>query len=212
MTHDYKKITQQFGVSYLFTLLSFVFGPILIFILTRTLSVAEYGIYSILSSTIAVLSTILYLALNAFIITKLPGFKYLKRVKAIFSIVFFELIFLVIVLSILFIPPVQNNLLSFLKLERYKFEFQLSLIIVFVGTLLPLVASYLTANRKIEFESFISFLSKCLWVILLISFFLIFRKFNLAIVFILWSTGVIISLIILLLYLKKDDIMTIPLN
>jgi O-antigen/teichoic acid export membrane protein len=204
MVYDYKKITQQFGVSYLFTFLSFLFSPILVFLLTRTLTVIEYGVYSILAATISVLSTVLVLGLPQYIVTKLTGLKYFKKIKIIFSIIFFELFFLMIVLAILFIPLIQNNILLYLKLESYKLEFQLSLLIILFAALLQIFLYYLIANRKIEFKSFISFLGKCLWILFLILFFLISKKVNLPIVFFLWLIGAIISLLILILYLRKD--------
>lgn len=204
MAHNYKRITQQFGVSYVYTILQFIFSPILIVILTRTLSVSDYGKYSILSSTIAVLSTILYLSLNAYIMTKLPGMKSLKKIRSLFSIISFEILFLSVSLLILSLPFIKNNLLSYLKLRGHTFEFQISLLIIFMNALFPLISSYLNANRKIEFQGFASFINQCLWIVFLILFFLIFKAVKLPIVFILWLLGSIISLLILIIYLKKD--------
>ena len=204
MTKKYHKITKQIGFSYLFTILTFVLSPILIVLLTRTLSITEYGVYSILSATISILKSIFILGLSGFIITRLPSFKYPKKVRAMFSIITFELVFLLAILSILFIPLIQNTLLFYLKIEGYKLEFQLSLIIIFVSLFFNLFSYYLVANRKMEFNSFVCFLSKCLWIIFLIPAFLILKKINLPIVFSIWLLGFIVSLIIIVLYIRKD--------
>ncbi len=204
MSFDYKKITQQFGVSYIFTFLIFIFSPVLTFLLTRTLSVTEYGIFSILSATITVLTTLLVFGLPFFVVTKLSGYKHVQKVKAIISIFVFEFIILVVITAFLFIPWIQNIILYYLKIPGYRFEFQLSLLIMFVGTLFALAASYLAANRKLEIQSFVFFLRTCLWRILLILVFFFFGNFTLKHVFYLWFIGMIITFIVLLMYLKKD--------
>ncbi|MBW2975182.1 polysaccharide biosynthesis C-terminal domain-containing protein [Candidatus Woesearchaeota archaeon] len=203
---NYGIIARQMGVSYLFTILSFIFGPVLIILLTRNLSVAEYGVYSILAATIAVLSVFLNLALNAFIINKLPGENYYTRVKSMASILFFELIFLITLVIVLFIPKIKNYLLSFLKLQNYSFEFQLVLIIIFISIICYILLYYLAANKKIELQSFLSFSYNRLWVVLLLIFLLIFKRLDLKIVFSLWLSGLIISFITILFSLKKDII------
>lgn len=176
----------------------------MVFILTRTLSVTEYGIYSILSTTISVLSTILFLSLNTYIITKLSGFNNQKRIKAFISIISFETLFLLISLIVLAIPVIRDKLLAYLKLEGYIFEFHLVLIIIFVNALFPLFSAYLNAKRKIEFQGFFSFLNKCMWIFFLLIFFIIFKKIRLSIIFILFLAGSAISLLMIIGYLKKD--------
>ena len=200
----YGIIARQIGISYFFMTLSFILGPVLIFLLTRNLSVAEYGVYSIFSVTIAILSTFLTLSLNGFIITKLPGQDYYKKVKSMASILFFELIFLVILFSFLFMPPINKRILLLLKIGGYWFEFQLVLIIIFVSLIYYLLVYYLTAKKKIELQSFLSFIYNYLWMIVLIVFFFIFKKLNLRIIFWLWLARLIFSFIILMRYIKKD--------
>jgi len=204
MSFDYKKITQQVGVTYIFTFLTFVFSPVLTFVLTRTLSITEFGIFSILSATITVITTILVFGLPYFIITKLSGYKRTKKVRTIVSIFFFEFIMLAIIILLLFIPWVQNTILHYLKISDYRFEFQLSLIIVFIGTLFVIPAYYLSADRKMEFQSFILFLRTCLWRLLLVLVFFFFGSFALKHVLYLWLIGMIITFIVLLIYLKND--------
>jgi O-antigen/teichoic acid export membrane protein len=62
------------------------------------------------------------------------------------------------------------------------------------------------SERKLEAQSFFSYLSSCLWIIFLILFFLIFRRLNLTTVFSLWLAGVVISLILSFIYIKNDVI------
>ena len=204
MSFDYKRITQQFGVSYIFTFLIFIFSPILTFLLTRVLSVAEYGVYSIISATITVLATLLVFGLPFFVTTKLPGYKHSEKIKAMASILVFEFILLSVIMFILFIPGIQNSILSRLNIGSYKLEFQLSLIIASISTLLAIVASYLAANREMEKQSFIFFLRTCLWIIFLGIFYFIIGKFNLTNVFFIWLIGIIITFLTLLLSIRKD--------
>ena len=204
MTDDYKKITLQFGVSYLFTILTFGLSPLLVFLLTRTLSVEEYGIYSILSGTISILVFTLMLSLNTYITTKFPGHNLKNKITAFFSILYFELIFLGIMLFLLLLPIVQHFILLFLKLEEHRFAFQFSLFIAVIDILFIIVTAYLIAERKIELQSILSFINKGLWIVLLFFSWIIFNGFNLSTVLFLWLTGLIISLALTLFYLKSE--------
>ncbi len=202
--HDYRRITKQFGISYFFTFLIFIFTPILTFLLTRFLSVEEFGIYSILAATVAVLTDLLIFGMPSYVVTKLSGFKYKKKIESIFSILFFEFLIIFGIILILFIPWVQETLISLLRIEGYKRAFQISLLIVFSSILFSTLASYLAANRKLELQSFIFFLRTCLWRIFLIIFFVSFRGFNLTEVFYMWLAGILATFLVLVIYLKKD--------
>jgi O-antigen/teichoic acid export membrane protein len=204
MSHDYKRITKQLGVSYFFNILTFIFTPALIFLLTRTLSVKEFGVYSILSVTILVLFSFLEFGTSAFIITKFSGFNYSKRSKSFFSILAFKIFVIVLLSFILLIPAIYMPILEYLRLTNYLVEFCWSWIIVMFSVVFFHFSFYLTAERKIEFCSFISFFYNCAWIICLIIFYLIFRSYNLRVIFGIWFVGVLISLLIILFYLRKE--------
>jgi O-antigen/teichoic acid export membrane protein len=207
MVHDYKRITKQIGVSYFFTILTFILSPLLVILLTRTLTVSEYGIFSIFSATISTLYSILLFGFPTFIITKFPSFDKSVRVKSIFSIVFSEVIFLMVILTILFVPFIKRNILFYLKLESYFVEFQLTLIITALSVIFLLFSSYVTANRKLEFSSFIDFCFNGLWIIFVFIFIFFFKYSNIITILSLWLIGIFVSLIILLIYLKEDIIL-----
>lgn len=201
---EYNKIGKQIGVTFFFTILVFLLSPILTVLLTRVLTIKEFGIYSLLSATIAVLSWMLIFGLNVFIPTKLTSTEYTTRVKSIFSLLLFEVIFLVIIFLIIFIPFIRNNLLQFLKLESYGKEFNITLAIISLSVIFILISSYIRANRKLEMHALLGFLYQSVWIIFLGLFFLLSKNFKLIEVLYFWLFGAITSLILSLIYIRKD--------
>ena len=204
MAHNYKKITNQLGISYLFNMFTFIFIPLLTLFLTRTLTVKEFGTYSVLASTISILCVTLSMGIPQYILTKMHTLKDNDMVETLFSILFFQLICIICLFSILLLPFIQNIILSFLKLTDYKFEFSVTLIIILIGTIFNLIISYISSKREINFVSFVSFFYTCFWIILLLAYYLFFRHYNLSILFTIWVIGVFIAFIIILIHIRKD--------
>jgi len=201
---NYIKITKQAGFSYIAMVLVFLFSPLLIFLLTRNLTVNEYGVYSLLSSTKMVATVVLELGLVQFMITKLSGEKRKKKIISFFSINIFELVFLIIILGILSLSLVQKPILSFLKIGDFSVHFNIMLIIIFFSVLIRLYSGYLSADKKLEFVSLVNILRNCLWTAFLLAIFLAFGGFTLKTAMLMWLAGTIISFLAQILYLRKD--------
>ncbi|NQV08824.1 polysaccharide biosynthesis C-terminal domain-containing protein [Candidatus Woesearchaeota archaeon] len=206
MSAKYHRITKQLGFSYFFMILTFLIGPFLIFLLTRTLSVKEFGIYSLLASTVAIFTVILDLGFHKYIVTKLSGLNYLKGIKHFFSLLTLELGFLVVLFVVLFLSPLYGWLLEFLKLSSYETEFQLCLTIIFLGVIFRFFVSYLKARKKIELQSFYSFFHTSFWVLILISFYLIKNQMSLLTVVSIWLVGVVITVLLLTFFSLRKEI------
>lgn len=198
----YLRITKQIGASYLFTFITFLFSPLLILILTRTLSVKEYGVYSIFAVTIAVLSTVLAFGFPQYVLTRFPGMNKSKRLKSFFSILSFSAILLIIIGFFMLI--FSSFFLHLLKLEGYNIEWVLVVFLIAISSLFALVSYYFTALKRIELKSFLDFFNKCFWIVLLIAFYLLFKYVSLKAVFALWLFGVVLSLAVSLFAMGKE--------
>ncbi|MBU1632425.1 MAG: polysaccharide biosynthesis C-terminal domain-containing protein [Nanoarchaeota archaeon] len=197
MEHDYRSISRQLGVSYILNLLTYFLGPFLILLLTRNLTLEQFGVYSIFSATIAMFSVLLELGVSQYVITKLPSFEYSIKVFSFFSLLFFVIIFVIISLLIIIFSPLQNFFIGLLKVGKYVFEFKLTLIILGLESISRVVSSYLMALKKIELANFLSFL-KPLLLISTLSIFILFYQLSLKLVLMLW---IIVSATILAFYL-----------
>lgn len=204
MSEYYRKILKQFSVSYFFVLLSFVSSPILIFLLTRTLSVEEYGIYAILAASISFLHSFFLLGFPYYIRTKIPGLPEKKKLQSIFSIFIFEAVFLTIVLAVVALTPLKDIFLNLLKIPVYGTEFIISLFIIGISILFTINEYFMRAERRIESASLINYTNTSIWVFLLLIFFFFTGTFNLLTVLSIWAIGVSLSFILSFFYLRKE--------
>jgi len=99
----YSKIIKQTGFLYFTTILSLIFSPILVIILTRTLTVSEYGVYSIIAVSLTTLVFVLELGIPQYIMTRLTGIEKNEKASRFFSIYFFEGVFVLLMLVLIFI-------------------------------------------------------------------------------------------------------------
>jgi len=195
MKKVYTRITRQIGFSYLSTILLFLISPVLVILLTRNLSVAQYGIYSILAVTVNVAGVLLDLGLSQYIISRLAGIRPKQRAKTFFTLSTFLMIFLVVVFAIILFTPLEGVLLGWLKLREYVPEFRIGLAIILCVTLIRLFTSYLTAKKHMITVNLIGLLSQSLWVLLLAGTFAITRELSLLSVMMWWFIGALITLL-----------------
>ncbi len=188
---DYLKIFQQVGVSYFFNFLIILFQPLLIFLLTRLLSVEEYGVYSLMFTTVSLLSVILRLGLVDYIRIKIPGMREEARGKVLLTLLVFSGLALLITALIFYSG--REWMISALAIEKYAPLWGISLAIIFFTTLNDLIDSYLISIKKISLGSLAIFLTRSFWVVLLLTAFLIFDAFSLEGVFWFWLAGAAIS-------------------
>lgn len=196
MMDQYRKITRQVVLSYLVLVLYFCLNPVLMFILTHTLSVADYGIYSLLMATITVLAIVLELGLSQYIATKFPGLTRTDKIRSFVSILLFEFILLGVIVAML--RFMRNVLAGFFKVTAPVYT--IVLIVICAELLFRLVTAYFYAEQRVAFNNFTDLLRRILLVILLLV-----HSFSLYQVFFYWLLS-IVTVIALCLVIIRDDI------
>ena len=189
MTKKYTKITRQIGVSFVFMSLTILCSPILIFLLTRSLTLTEFGVYSILSATIALSSSILSLGLPSYIIRALSGKERAEKIDSFFSILSFGLLFVSMFIIFIILTPADDIILGFLKMADYSTEFRISLLIILIWVISYLYSSYFTTNQRLEFVSMSNFFNKYLLLFFLLILFFVTGELTLFYVMVLWAFG-----------------------
>ncbi|MBS1266371.1 MAG: hypothetical protein MAG795_00338 [Candidatus Woesearchaeota archaeon] len=202
----YHRITHQTSITALFTILVFITSPILTYILTRNLSLDQFGAYSLFAVTISFFSVVLDLGLSDYVVAKLSGVSRRKsyiRDNRFFTILFFFAIYLFIVLGFVFFSNISDWFLNIFGLIEYSREFVFVILIIVSNLLFRVFNSYFHAKQEVGFASFMGFVNLSSWVYVLI-FVLFFTKLNLLLVFFIWLFGVIMSLLIMLVKTRKE--------
>jgi O-antigen/teichoic acid export membrane protein len=200
--NEYVKISQQIGVSYFFNFLIIIFQPLLIALLTRILTLEEFGIYSLLFATISLLSVLFRFGIVEYIRSKIPGLKKEKRIKIIITLLFFWIFFLTIMSFVLLLS--KKILMRLLNIQNNSFIFGLSIILIIFIAQYEIIESYLSSIKKIFLSSFLNFIIKCSWIIILFGFYFLMKDFSLTHVFFFWLIGVIISLGLSLYFIRHE--------
>ncbi len=204
MKKVYVHITKQIGFSYISNILLFIITPLLVILLTRTLTVAQYGIYSILAVTVNVAGVLLDLGLSQYIMSRLAGAHPVQRARSFFTLSTFLMVFLLAALAIVLLTPLQGIILSWLRLTDYVPEFRIALAIILCITLIRLFTSYLTAKKHLVLVNLVFLMSQALWVLLLIGVFAITRAISLLSVMTLWFVGVLITLLFCGMLMRRE--------
>jgi O-antigen/teichoic acid export membrane protein len=204
MKKVYFKISRQIGFSYLSTIILFLVSPLLMVILTRNLSVAQYGIYAILAVTVNVAGVLLDLGLSQYIISRLAGVTPRQRTRTFLTLSTFLMIFLIVVFAVILLTPLQDTLLSWLRLTDYVPEFRIALGIIICITIVRLFTAYLTAKKHLVRVNLIFLMSQALWVLLLVGAFAITRAISLLSVMMWWFVGVLITLLFCGIFIRRE--------
>lgn len=199
------KITKQVGFNYITIIAQILLAPVLIAILTRTLTVYEYGVYSLLTAFVLLLMSFFELGVSQYIITKLSGAEIKERVKNFYSILKFEAIFVSAALLIFLISPLSSWFLKINNLSAYGFELKIGCVIIFFGILSRVYEAYFKAIKKINTANFFSMILNKGWVVILLLVFLSLRKFTLANSLEAWLIGALI-VIISYTFLARNEI------
>lgn len=203
--NQYFKISGQIFSSYLFNIMVIISQPLLLALLTRILSVEDYGIYSLLFGTISLLSVFLRYGVSEYIRNKLPGLpEEIKIRKIMLIITFFSGLFL---LGGIILYLIKKWSVQFLKISDYPELWIISIILIILIAEYEMIDSYLISIKKIILSSFLSFLIKCLWVIILMVSFFLYGNFSLDQVFAVWLLGIIFTLGISLWAIRKEMIL-----
>ncbi|MBW2993306.1 polysaccharide biosynthesis C-terminal domain-containing protein [Candidatus Woesearchaeota archaeon] len=205
----YYKITRQIGFNYISMFFIFVLSPILIYTLTRNLSIQDFGIYSLIAIAAEMIIIFLDFGMSQFIMTRLPGTTRKNKVFHFGTLYFFNVFLFVAILAVsliirLFFFDFGKYILSLFGLGSYYGVILIMIFIIIIGIFIRLNSAYLVANKKLEFQSFIEFMNKGSWILLLIAFLFLVKEITIISVFIIWLIGVLITFIIGFLAIKKD--------
>jgi len=202
MEEKYKKIVKEVGFSYLTQGLQILIAPLLVILLTRVLSVEEFGIYSILSATVLLSISFLELGFTQYIVIKLSGVEEKSRIQAFFSIVSFE--FLLLVFLSIILVFFRGTFLKLMNIQSYGVEFILCIVIILFGVIARMYFSYFTALQRLNFANFMYMLRNKGWTLVLGAFFLIFWKFTLLDVFFIWAAVTFLIVFVYAMFVRKD--------
>ncbi len=200
----YSRIGRQIGVSYLTIVLNFIISPLFIVILSRALSVAEYGIFSILTVTASVASVVFNLGIPEYVLAKLPGLKDNERISRFFSLYFFEFVFLLILFGLILSTGLGDFALKSLKLDQYPSEFIVMIVVVIFIALIRMLTFYFNSKKQLELGNFVFFCSVNIWVIILTAAYFIYPALTLQEVVLYWLYGHFATLLICFFFSKKD--------
>ena len=190
--HDYYKISWQMGWNYFFLFLTFLTGFFATIFLTRNLSLFDYGVYSIFSTTLFVSITLLSGGVTKFIITRYTGLKAEDKNKRFFSIYLFQ--FLMISLISFILIFFRNNIVFMLKLpETYSFLVILTSFLILGGAMIDLNISYLMTCKRLVFSSFLMFVYSNLVFVMAFTYFFIFKDISLNMLFWVWLVSFFIT-------------------
>ncbi|MFC1768253.1 oligosaccharide flippase family protein [Nanoarchaeota archaeon] len=200
----YQRISWQIAISYLNLALTLLLGPLLIASLTRGLSISEYGVYAIFSATIATLVVILDFGLSQYIVTKLSGINSKKRLNTFYSLLTFLFFSILLLFLLITLTPIDSLFLKILNLSQYHSEFTLILLMIVIGVQIRVINSYLNSKKQIEYQNFITFIDRSLWMIIVIIYFFIVGQLTLYNVILIWLIGKLVALSIFLIGAWKE--------
>lgn len=208
MSEQYFRISKQIIINYLALFTSFIFGPISLSLLTRNLSVSEYGVYSLLSITVTIVAIILDLGFPYYIIARLSGEEYELKKKAFSTIFYFEALFITCLIILLLFTPLNQIVTSLLNLNNYYIEFQISLFIIIASLLIRIGSAYLASEKRLELQALNNVLQQGLWVILLLTLFILIKKINLTYVMFIWLLGTVFTLFVCIYFIRSSMSLT----
>jgi O-antigen/teichoic acid export membrane protein len=204
MAENYNKIVWQMGVTYFFSILIFITSPFLTYLLTRHLSMAEFGAYSIFSVTISFLTVTLDLGLVYYIMTKLSGKPEAMAARSFYSILTFFTAVLLFTGLIVKLFGIDTIFLSFLGLPEYGKVFNAILVVIFLSLIFRIFNSYTLSKKEVGFSSMMGFVNLSLWVYLLAVYIFFSRRLSPAIVFVMWAVGALISVLAYAIKERQD--------
>lgn len=194
-------IGRQIIISIFANITSFLLAFVGVKILTNTLSVSEYGIYSLIFFTIGILSIFLDFGFHKYLSTKIPAGEKTKGFSYFTSTFIFETIVLII-LSILVI------VLGPSLIRYYNFNISSKIIILstFILMFIILVTETLrfhSFRKRLEFASFMSLFSGKFWILPFFILWCAIQKITLTQVLFLRLVNFILTLFICLWFMGK---------
>lgn len=195
---EFKTIIKQLSVSYILKGLRLIISFIYFLLITRNLSIDDYGILSIILLSITILTQIFSFNLYQFFIKDLANLKTNIKIAKITSVNIYSIFLGLVGLFLLFL--FKSFILSFLDLKSYTFLFILSLFIVGFKLFFFPYVSFMTSEKKLILLNFISFFISQGWMLLIIFILLLGIEVNLFIIIWLYLITTIIIFAYLFVY------------
>ncbi len=209
---EYRKIGVEIIFSYALLGAQLLLAPLFIFLLTRFLTIEEFGAYSLFTIVMMIVSLVLDLGASQFLMAKIPGQNNEKRAGTFFSILRFEIIFLILVGAVLILSPLKTWFLESSKLTKYAIEFDVIILTSLITAIAVLFFYYVRAKQLVNIANFIDFLRNRIPVFFLLGIFLIIGSFTLFHVVLFMFVGTLLCVIIYLIIEKRDLLLYLKLR
>lgn len=195
------RIGRQIVISTASHVLVFLFGFVGIKILTNTLPVSTYGIYSLIFATIGILSICLELGFHHYLVTKVPGEEKTKGFSYFTSNFILKLIVLMIFTTLAIgigLPLVRH----------YDFNVSseiiiLSFFILMFGLLFAETLRFHSLRKRLEFTAIMHLFSEKLWILPLFLFWWFARKIALDQILLMRLLPIVLLLFVSLWLMRK---------
>ncbi len=196
MDRKYAKIGKEIGFSYLITVLQILFAPIIVALLTRTLGPGRYGVYVLLFALISFGSLVFQLGIPQYLIAKIYGYKKQEWPQVFFTMLGFEALVLSAFILLFYFSSASAYFLKYTKIAGYSKILALALITMLFTAVGRIYDYYYRAKQKLNIANFMEFLRSQGWALVLLLWFVCFSGFNLMIVFAMWLSFTLLSLLI----------------
>ena len=195
------KIGRQIVVFVTVRFLIILLGFVGVKILTSSLSVSNYGIYSLIFITIAILSVCLELGFRYYLISKVPGERKTKGFSYFTTNFLFKLILVsaVVILTI----SIGIPLVRYFNLDISSQIIIFSAFILMFGLLLEESCRFHGLRKRLEFTAVMSLFREKLWVLPIFFFWWFFREITLDQILLIRIFPLILLLFISLWFMKK---------
>ena len=168
------RIGRQIVISAASHVLVFLFGFVGIKILTNTLPIATYGIYSLIFATIGILSICLELGFHHYLVTKVPGEEKTKGFSYFTSNFILKLI--VVMISTTLAIGIGLPLVRHYDFDVSSEIIILSCFILIFGLLFAETLRFHSLRKRLEFTVIMHLFSEKLWILPLFLFWWFVRK------------------------------------
>jgi len=192
----YVKITKEFGTGYVLQGVSLLTAFLLFSLLTRHLSVKEFGFYSIILVSLNLMLGMMNMGLPNFIQRDLTGRTDKYKHKKFSTINTFYMIMIAVYIVAFLIFQLFNQNLVDKALVTYLF---ISLIFAYYSSLF---ASYLLSRTELIKSKILSYLIADSWYLLVIIYAAIFKTLNINRIFLIKAMAVLLATAIVLTIIK----------
>lgn len=187
-------ILGQLVFSYFVNIFVFIVAPFGTIVLSRGLSISDFGVYSIFFGWLNIGLQLFPLGFQLFIQNFLPGRSLSEQKQVMSALVKF--IFVVLCVLFIFWLAFGDALLNVLNIRGRFFESLLTLCAVIISVFAFLTTSWLVARKELEFSSFLYGVNSTTWILLSFAEFFLTGKIVLSHIILFWIIGAILQLLL----------------